>query len=428
MARRAPDPALVIRFDLLGRETDLLESYSLKLSYMSSCDAFDCVIWDPKRDNLRHLPLQPVTLFLHGHKQLVGRIDKVRTGDNGTARSLQGRDYVADLVENHVDPALKLKKDMTVGAALELAARPNGILNVVADADVRLRNIRTGVAVGGGAARSDFKAAKIEDYKANDGEGLYAFCERLAIRHHVTIQPGDDRDQLVLSTPNYDQAPAYKLICYEDPAKSGANIIAKAEADEDYSKFPTFSLFMGKKGGGGKAIRPMSASAEMSAMFASAASSLGAMVGYEGAAKAASGSGKPAKPLQLSIGSTLPDSGRLLHKGRIKPTDPVQASMSLYRLLCRRDGDCKNEGQLVHVMTRAIAERIKDTLLYQCTVRGHVNVESGAIYTPDTTVEVYDEVRDIFETLWIEAVTHSYAKGSGAVSNLTCYRIDSYVF
>ena len=428
MARRAPDPALSIRFDLSGRQTELVKSYSIQTSFLTSCDAFDATLWDPDRKNLRNLPLQPVSLFLHGHKQLIGRIDKVRRGKDGTAVSIQGRDYIADLVESHIDPALKLKKDMAVGAAIELATRPNHILNVVADEDVRLRNIRTGVPVGGGVARADFKEAKLEDYKAQDGEGLYAFCNRLAARQGVTVQPGADRDQVVLAAPNYDQRPSYKLFCYEDPGKGSANTIEDAIAEEDYSKFPTFSLFMGKKGGAGKARSHMSASAAIVAQIKGAKDALANIFGHKAAVKAAVGTGKPAKPLELSIGATLPDSGLLLHKGRIKPTDEIEASMSLYRLLCRRDEDAKNEAQLVHVMTRAIAERIKDTLLYECTVFGHRDRESGAVYSVDTLVEIYDEVREVFETLWIEAVNHTYSDGPGKVSQLTCRRIDSYIY
>jgi len=81
----------------------------------------------------------------------------------------------------------------------------------------------------------------------------------------------------------------------------------------------------------------------------------------------------------------------------------------------------------MNAMLRAIAERIKDTLLYQCTVNGHINEESGAIYSVDTLVEVFDEVRDVFETLWVEAVTHSYQSAS-ATSTLTCRRVGSYIY
>lgn len=70
---------------------------------------------------------------------------------------------------------------------------------------------------------------------------------------------------------------------------------------------------------------------------------------------------------------------------------------------------------------------MKDTLLYDVTMRGHVDPESGAVWSVNTMVEVDDSVADVHERLWILQRKLSYSKEEGAITTMTCIRPESFV-
>jgi prophage tail gpP-like protein len=72
---------------------------------------------------------------------------------------------------------------------------------------------------------------------------------------------------------------------------------------------------------------------------------------------------------------------------------------------------------------RAIWDRLKDTLLYKATVKGHRDPDSGALWTIDTIVNIQDEVTDVNEPMWIHKRTFRYTPGSGAETDIECWRI-----
>lgn len=387
------EPALSIAWELLGEQRGNVQSYQLDTSFTSPTDSFSFELWDQDPAKLTGLDLQPVTLSLHGHQQLKGRVDVTECGgSDGSTIRCSGRDYIADLAECDVDPTVKLTKDMTLSAALLLAAGPCGIDTVVGDDEVMLRNIRTGVSIGGAQPGADFKQAKLEDYKPDDNERVLAFCQSLVARHGATVQPGADRNQLAVAAPNYQQGAMCELRRLRDPVKSASNTIKNSSARRDLSGFPSFVLFVGKQGRVGKTRNPM----------------------------------KVEQPFAFSDGALDKHiTDQLVTIERQLPADGPKSAPGLYRLFYRRDSDSKNEAQLMKAMLRAVAERFKDTLLYQCEVQGHL-APDGGVYAPDTMIKVHDEVCNVFETLWVEAVSHRY--DSGPSTALTMRRVSSYVY
>jgi prophage tail gpP-like protein len=388
-------PALTVRFEYADLETQNVKQYRLESSYTTSTDGFSFTLYQHDAPGwFWNLELQPVELLIHGHSQVLGRIDSTEVGGDGSAMQFQGRDFVSDLVECHADPTLKLKKEQTLVEAIRYAAGPVGITAVVAEDEVGLRNIRTGIAIGGGAPPHAFKEAKLKDYKSNPGEGLYAFCNRLAARHGVTIQPGVQRDQLVLSTPNYIQAPCCKLTRHIKPATAATNTVMQGTARRDFSSWPTYVLVTGKQSPGGDQSKPTHAKKDT---------------------------------LEYASLLDIPEFDALLWGGRIKPADgPKGDTLSLYRLHYQRDTDSKTQAQVEKVADRIHADRLKDSLRYECTVRGHQDRETGATYAVDTIAEVNDEVCGVNERMWIESRTFEYSKGQGATTRLVLWRLGAF--
>jgi prophage tail gpP-like protein len=75
-----------------------------------------------------------------------------------------------------------------------------------------------------------------------------------------------------------------------------------------------------------------------------------------------------------------------------------------------------------------MAERTKDILQYQATMKGHRDPESGRTYAIDTIAKVTDELCDIDEMLWVESVTMTYDESQGPTTQLTCWLPGSFVF
>jgi prophage tail gpP-like protein len=403
--------SLTVRFEYANLETQNVKQYRLESSYTTSTDGFSFTLYQHDAPGwFWNLELQPVELLIDGNSQVLGRVDLTDVGGDGSAMSFQGRDFVSDLVECHSDPTLKLKKEQSLVDAIRYAAGPVGITAVVAEDEVGLRNIRTGIAIGGGSPPWAFKEAKLKDYKANPGEGLYAFCNRLAARHSVTIQPGVQRNQLVLSSPNYVQSPCCRLVRHIKPASAATNTVLQATARRDFSSWPTYVLVTGKTIKGGDTFKPASAVVDAAGGFKKTAA-------------------EKEKPKQLETGYLLdiPEFDALLWGGRIKPADgPKGDTLSLYRLHYQRDTDSKTQEQVEKVAQRIHSDRLKDSLRYECTVRGHQDRETGATYAVDTIAEVNDEVCGVNERMWIESRTFEYSPGQGATTRLVLWRLGAF--
>jgi prophage tail gpP-like protein len=388
------DPVFSVRFPLLSRQYEGIKDYRIESSYTKSTDGFSFTLFDVEPERLLGLELHPVELLIDGNSQVLGRIDSTEVGGDGTAVRFSGRDYIADMVECHVDPTVTLKKDSTVGDAILMAAAPVGIDQVASDDEVGLRNIRTGISISGSRPGRDFIEAKLADFKANPGEGIYAFLSRVVARQGATIQPSDSRSKVVLSEPNYVQPTTFQLIRLRDDTASSSNNVIDSKASRNYGTFPTFVLGVGREGKSGKVKRPLKE--ELDLTF----------------------------PPQ-----TIDEVHRadLFHVGRRKPDEGPKPGTSLYRLFYRRDTDSRNEAQLIKSVARAFAERFKEILRYEATVRGHKDPVSGAIWAVDTMVDVRDTVCGVEAAMWIEEVTLEYA-GQGPIARLSCVLPGAYVY
>ena len=387
-------PLAGISFNDPGQKLGV-KSYTIESDYTKSTDSFSVDVASEDPAKLWGLEVQPVEITIDGNATLSGRIDASTISDNVSA-SFTGRDYMADLVECGVDPSLKLSEGMTISDAITLAAGPVGITQVQGADVVALRNIRTGASLGS-PPRPKAMAAKLESNKPDPGKGIYDYLNTICVRLGCTMQPNPaDRSMVVVSEPDFGQAPAYTIQRRLSPGDSASNNILTASANRNLSRFPTHSLITAK-------ARPAKK----------------AKVGK------AVGKSKPAAHVSSDFNATVfedqRDIEKLTVKGRIKPGEPGATNGRLYRLFYMKDDKAKNQTQLENKQLRILAERTKETLQYTATVWGHTNW-NGAMYAPNTIIRVQDELCQIFEELWVAGVTYSYSSGSGAKTEIRCWR------
>lgn len=387
MASNAELPTpLTVKFEALGRETQNLTSWTIDSNYLVSTDGFSFTYVD-KPERFDGLECTPVQLLVRDAPQLVGRIDTTETGEDGLSAQCEGRDYFADLVECHIDPALALTEGMTLQKAVALAVSPCGIKIVLGDASI-MRNLRTGTRRGK-KAPADFLTLTLQDAKPDPDEGIYEYVNKLGIRHGVTAQPTLARNELLLMKPNYDQEPAAVL---RRTTIGTANRIKRGVARRDFSRFPTFTIVRAQNAG--------SAANEKSPKNASA--------------------------LSDTAGLT-PETARVSVRGRVKPSPGApDANGKLYRLLTLHDERATTRAQVESTKLRAIWDRLKDTLTYRATLKGHADPDTGAIYSIDTIVDVQDDVARVHERMWVYKRTLRYDPKNGAETDIECWRIGAY--
>lgn len=389
-----PESQLTVRFNLLGRTENRFKSWSIDSAYLVSTDGFSFDLLPASRDEGFGLELQPCDLMVDGVSQLLGRIDKTRIGHDGGAVSCEGRDYLSDLVECNADPNVKISANTLLDDALLLAMGPCGISEITDFENILFSEVRTGVSIK--RTKRQRKKRPLEEYKPRPGEGIFEFCNRLVARHGATIQPSSSRTEIVIDSPDYTQGAIYSLNRSDDPNASGSNNIVSATAERDYSRFPTYVLFTGNGGQAGQQ----------------------------------SGGLKPAlfKMLELSEAFNS-EMGEIMQRAltgdRIKPADPGFPAL-LYRMLYHRDKEARAQEDLELGARRAIAERLKDTLAYTCTVKGHADPATGAIYSVNTVASVNDDVTGVHEPLWISRRTLRYSESEGAMTDLELWRPESF--
>jgi prophage tail gpP-like protein len=378
---------LSVKFEALGRETNRIASWWIDSEFLTSTDAFQFeYVEADEPELLQGLECQPVTLTVGESPQLVGRIDETTIGDKGACVTCDGRDYLADILESNIDPLVTITEGMTLQAACKLMCSPNGINLVLGDASV-MRNARSGRNPRTGKAPPDFLALKLQDLKPESELGVYESLNKLLARHGCTGQPTLKRNELNLVAPNYDQEPLYRVV--RSRKQGGGNRIISGVARRSFARFPTYTIVRGQETG---AAKDEKSPKNTTALIDSAA--------------------------------LTPETQKVSVKGRVKPSphgaDPTGL---LYRLLYIHDKTAQTKTQVNAAAFRAIWDRLKDTLLYSATLRGHQDPDSGAIYTLDTVIDVQDEVAGVAEKLWIHKRKLGFDAKGGATTQIKCWRL-----
>ncbi|MGB1015580.1 MAG: hypothetical protein ACPG4T_15700 [Nannocystaceae bacterium] len=375
-----------------GRDiTRFVKSYQIDSDYTTSTDQVNLSLYSEEPTDLADLLLQTVDVSINGRPQFLGRIETRDIGGDGTVVNVSGRDYISEMVECHIDPSIKISEGEQLGSLLQRACAPVGISQVVDDADVRMRTVRSGESKSSPGPRGMSRTVSKGDMKPEPGQGLYDWCFRIAARvGGCTIQPGEKRSQLVLSKPHYDQEASHSLV--RGLQKNTENNIVSAILHQDLSSFPTHVVAVGKLGDTGRTKQSANESYDTEWL-------------------------NPAET-----------TGQRIYRGRRKPTEgPKSNEQQMYRLHYLRDEQCRSQLELSNLAARHLAEKLRMSAEYEITLQGHSDPKTDALWAIDTIIAVEDEVCGIDEELWVCSRNFSYAEGQGSTTTLRCWRPWSFV-
>jgi prophage tail gpP-like protein len=111
---------------------------------------------------------------------------------------------------------------------------------------------------------------------------------------------------------------------------------------------------------------------------------------------------------------------------RIKSGEFLEDPRLLYRLHTYEDQQAKTRDQLESSSLRRLAELLKPTLRYTCTVQGHRDPHSGSLWAVNTIAEVSDDIEQVQEALWCVSRTFRFTAGSGRTTQLEFWRPSTF--
>lgn len=377
-----------------GTPDACVTQWSIKSDFLTPTDGWSLTFLDLDSEPT-WFELQPVELYVDGRLQLLGRCDVSRRGGKDSLVELSGRDYLADLTMCSVDPSFTVRAGATLEGTLLLAMGPCGIVAI--DGASERNSARTG---GLASPKVTLTAKQLQDLKPGDGDSIFSWCNKIAARYALTIQPANRRNAIVLQKPSYGGTPIGKIISRKGGQASAANMLnGSGSAVRDYAEIPTYILTAGQGGQTGEAR------------------------------------GKPGKYWEMStvaqsLGEEFNRIVSATQTGRRIPKDVVGTeidSSKLYRLKYFRDKRSRTQEEITAAAVRVAANALKASLVYSCELKGTTTEPDGNGYTwaPDAEVDVDDDLARVHERLWI--ASREFAGGpGGTVTKLECWRPGSF--
>lgn len=395
MAEQEGEPVFRIDWEGLNFQSKGCLQWQVSSAFLGVSDSWQADIHVPADSNLFpgfFLGCQ-VTLRLDNATLLQGRCEWVETGTSPELYRVGGRDYMADLLECDTDPALIVTEADTLQSAILKACGPAGITSLIADGGFALRTLRCGQPIGRKKTKVAPGEVKMQDLKPHPGRSLADWVSHIAARHGLTVQAGANRNQVSLQAPDYEQAATGTI---RRSIKYGleSNIV-QAHARRDMSRLRTCCV----------------------------------MTSQAGTTTEGRDSGLTVTDVAKVMAQWIPEATaakKYAHGARRKPGGSADMPAGgFYRLLYHQDKEARNADQLLRDATRSVADRLKDTLQYQATVRGFRHTKGGPVFAVDTMVHVSDDVSDVDEDLWVASRSLSNGPG-GPRTQLTLWRPGSF--
>jgi prophage tail gpP-like protein len=365
--------------DVFGEATITLEDgsilskwgeYSINSEFLTPTDGWSfstttLANWRALRDVLKKD--KRIEVRVDGNLQLTGWIDEVKVscgGTSGLTVNVQGRDVLKVLCDANVHPSMPIKgkKIYEVVEATIFSLYPNMGRKIITDNDSN-RDILTGVK----GFKTGKKARKTQtelDYcKAKHNEGAFEFLARNLRRFGLWIW-SDAAGNIVVSGPDYDQAPSYSLI-HRDGERSVK--ILNASYTEKATQAPSHILVHGK----------------------------GAQLEWE----------------KSTAEGFIQDDSRSLYVPRYVFHE-----------------QCTTNDEAQALAEQEMSEARKDARVYECTLIGHTDRDTGRTYAIDTVAHIEDDYLGVHEDMYVRERTFSKSATGGTTTTLKCVPLGSITF
>jgi len=439
-----PDPPDEQSIELSISEADVVfdrwTSYEFNSDFLTPTDSFHFTLGvgeglpDGQRNALR-VGAQ-CRLYLGTNILADGRIDGIEISADrhgGITYNVRGRDWLGQTLDTVADPRFQLKNGGTLAELLKRLFAPFGYVN---DDDFALdndanREAKSGVrgfhnrpkqpvSTGSTKARrrkSKPKAKPLSDYelhqtKPYNHESVFHFASRVTQRQGLWIWASADGETLIVGKPDFDQEPLFSLYRLAD----GYSNVLSGTVHYDLTNQPTIIVADAFAPGGAGEFGKGRCKGYI----------LHPILGYT-----ATGNPKP-EALKLiesypgAVESILPAASfREAASFSFRPEENFP-----FRPMFLHDDESKTPEQLDSFLKREMSLLYRQTLTARYTVEGHGQTVDGSFiaWTPDTVVDVVDEIAGVRELLYVLGVRFAKSRTGGTTTELELIRLHSIFF
>jgi prophage tail gpP-like protein len=404
-----------IRLRVMDEQVDLTRwtSYSFASNFLTPSDGWSCTVADNLLPEKQLSALRigaRVRLYVDEFPLAEGYIDSVEieaSRQSGTTYSIHGRDRLGAAVDAVADPRTQFKDGATLAEFLKQIFEPFGWvgddsfeIDSSANRDAKNGGIRGTTTRTGKKGTKPLKSFVLHQLKPHNHEGLFRFASRVSERFGLWIWPSADGEKLIVSKPDFEQEPAYKLWRTRD----GNTNILSGTVKWDGTDQPSVIVADGFSGGGefGKGrIKSLC---------------INPYFGYEEG-------GFISDDVQAVL-DKYPEAKRV---DFVVQPFAIRAPRMPPRPVFLHDEESKTQEQLDFFVKRTMSELLRKSLVCHYTVEGHGQTVDG-VFVPwdiDRVVEVQDEPGNVNERMWILGRTFEKSRSGGTFTNLELVRLYS---
>lgn len=380
-------------FPKYGFGIDKFLSYRANSHFTCPSDGFEFVVAGSSLDSTTREALRRGELFkiiVNGHTQAEGYIDRVSSEasrESGTIIRIEGSDKLAQVVRAGIDPRVRFQTSQTLLDILVKVFEPFGYTaDSFRESNDANRDIKSGqvrgqkLSVTHSKKRTTVKPLKsytLHQTKPYHGEGAFAFASRLSQRFGLWIWLSAEGDILIVSRPNFDQPPRYRLYDKLDGNTRTTNI-EHGHVIEDASQQPSCIVATGFSA-------DVNADCSRYKVIV-----INELVGL--------GDDGFAVPSVQKIIADNPDASQLPPRADAFAKTAIKAHPAAQPIYLH-DQESQTLEQLQNYARRELALKQHHSLRATYVVEGHS--QDDTIWAVDTIVDVDDDIRDIHEPLYV---------------------------
>lgn len=390
--------------NVVTAELNRFDSYVFNSHFLTPTDAFTFTIGDEvvRQSILDGLFVgQRVTLSINGLKQADGYIDRFKvtsSRDGGTHLVVEGRDRLSPVVDSNVDPhryrfsAQSTLEDILVAVLADYGwTRDHILIDNDANKSAITGSLRGTATSKKGKPLKSFLTHQLKPYPH---EGAFAFLARLSQRFGLWIWVSSDGDDIIVSTPNFEQDAGWPII--HKLADTNRNNVISSEVMVNGGNQPTIIIATGFGGGGDN---------DRSGLKVAMVNELTGLneLGIERPEVIA----ELARHPDATIINQRAELGRLLVNGGVIGN----MSKAKYRALYLHDDESKTVAQLENFVRREMALKQREGVSAHYSFEGHTI--NRAPWCVDTLVKVDDDVSNMHTTMYVLSRTFEKSRSQG---------------
>jgi prophage tail gpP-like protein len=406
--------------------------YAFNNHFLVPTDGFSFVIGDEHiTDELIEglVPGKRVTLMINNKPQATGYIDVVECGgdrSSGNTIAIEGRDVFGPVVDSEIDPRKRYPDKTPLAKLLEDTLEPFGFDTFFLDNEQNA-NVQAGRAI----TRPKKPKKKLNQYpiaqsKPHHNERFFDFISRITQREGLWIWPTVEGKGIVVSAPDFDQAPRYELRRSNQAQLKQQNNILAGRIRRDSVDQPSYLVATGS-------IPPTEHQhAPTRAVIDSPY--IGTFVEVPGLGE---GGSIHAPDISRNLRAVSFSQIEIVKRSSyytftsIIPAPPVQTPPNQFASLVSKpkfvkDTESRTLAQLERFTRRQMSLYLRRAFVAEYTVSGH-EIDGQPIVI-DSVVDVHDEWANFHGPLWILSRTMRKSRAGGTTTTIEAIPLGSLTF